>query len=214
MLLASANYTSLKKMVSRFLEIICFASGTKEQPLEACKDCVPDSPTPTLFHHVCDAAEWLPSVYSTGDRKKERDSMFTEFGELQRQCQGQHCIEGYAERSGAMAPSVLVLSLVPQQLPPALQLWHGARACLPPEPLPAPLHQQLLPQSWESGMTAGTNVSGAHLQSVPCPWLRACGSVPCYARRFPDGATEQDPLLHRGGGSAFAVSPLRCCASL
>lgn len=73
MLLASANYTSLKKMVSRFLEIICLASGTKEQSLEACKDCVPDSPTPTLFHHVRDTAEWLPSVspvYSTGDRKR------------------------------------------------------------------------------------------------------------------------------------------------
>lgn len=115
--------------------------------------------------------------------------MFAEFGELQRQCQGQHCFEGYAERSGVMAPSVLVLSLVPQQLPPALQFWHRARTCLPPEPLPAPLHQQLLPQSWESSMTVGTNVSGAHLQSVPCPWLHACGSVPCYA-----GGSQMVPL--------------------
>lgn len=115
--------------------------------------------------------------------------MFAEFGELQRQCQGQHCFEGYAERSGMMAPSVLVLSMAPQQLPPALQFWHRARTCLPPEPLPAPLHQQLLPQSWESSMTAGTNVSGAHLQSVPCPWLRACGSVPCYA-----GGSQMVPL--------------------
>lgn len=94
MLLASANYTSLKKMVSRFLEIICFASGTKEQALEACKDCVPDSPTPTLFHHVCEAAECLPSVYSTGDRKRRETQCSLNLGSCKDNVRGNTALRG------------------------------------------------------------------------------------------------------------------------
>lgn len=129
-------------------------------------------------------AEQLPSVgpvCSTGDR--EREERLNTMAEAT-------LFERSAQRSGAvMASSVLVRSSVPQQLPPALQLWHRAGPCLSPELLPAPLPQQLLPQPRESSMAAGTSVSGAHLQSVPCPWLRACGSAPCYA-----GGSQMVPL--------------------
>lgn len=61
--------------------------------------------------------------------------------------------------------------------------------CLPPEPLPAPLHWQLLQQPQESSVTTGTHCGHAHLQSTPSPWLQACGLSFLLSRRFPDGST-------------------------
>lgn len=62
----------------------------------------------------------------------------------------------------------------------------------PPEPLPAPLHWQLLQQPQESSVTTGTHCGHAHLQSAPSPWLQACGLRSLLSRRFSDGSTWYD----------------------
>lgn len=140
---------------------------------------VSPSPTSTLFHHLCGMAEWQPSVgpvHSTRDRDM-RLTGFSEFGDNGR---ADTALRGYTRGSGVLWHPLLLSSLrFHSSQPPAHPLWHWALTCLRPEPLPAPLRQQLLPQPREGSMTAGTRVSRAHLHSVPCPWLHACGSVPC-----------------------------------
>lgn len=188
MLLASANYTSLKKMVSRFLEIICFASGTKEQALEACKDCVPDSPTPTLFHHVCEAAESLPSVYSTGDRKRRKTQCSLNLGSCKDNVRGNTALRGMQRGLGdgtlcscpvfgstAAAPCSSVLAPGPH-MPPS----RAAASPTPPTAVATVLGEQH--DHWHQ-CERGTSAERP-LPLASCLWLRAL-----LRRGFPDGAT-------------------------
>lgn len=66
MLLTAANYISLEKRVSQFLEIICFFATTSESPREflkartvRCAGLCP-RPGPLSFHRLCDMAGELP----------------------------------------------------------------------------------------------------------------------------------------------------------